>query len=368
MVAWLSDRISALFASDIEAAGAAKLRPERLRAIASGAPPTAWELANLAAALAVEPSALRRSIATEDPRRSLARFRATEGPALSGHDTRLLARAAEAGRTLAFLAKTLGEGPSPVLAAREVRGISRATEPWQQGYDLGRQARSKLLPDRKPIPSLSALLESWGVHVAYVRFYSGEIEAASLHEPAAAPVILVNQGASGADYAPRLRAILAHELCHLLHDGGERDLVTVVSSRRGAAEVSEQRAGGFAPNFLAPGDWIEPRPSDPWQRVKEIAEQWGLSFEGAAWHAKNLKLVAADVAEKLANGPRPSIAWPAERAPDRTPPDMFGIESEPTDLSRGNLSETAILAEEGGDGRTREQGRALPALRRWGSE
>jgi Zn-dependent peptidase ImmA (M78 family) len=146
------------------------------------------------------------------------------------------------------------------------------------------------------------------VHVARVRFSTDDLEGASVWESGATPVILLNERAGRVTYSLSRRAILAHELCHLLHDGGDADIATRVSSSEGRGnyeEAVEQRARGFAPAFLAPRDQLrswagEARlPRDPRGFVAEVARHWGLSYEGAIWHAKNTGLIEPNVAAAL---------------------------------------------------------------------
>jgi Zn-dependent peptidase ImmA (M78 family)/transcriptional regulator with XRE-family HTH domain len=320
------------------------LPPDRLAAIEAGASLSTVELAVIAGALAVDPAILRSG--AFDPRRSPARFRAPLGlPMLAGHDMRTIARGAEVGRVLGFLNELLEKPTSPVVEARAVRGLSSSTEPWRQGYQLGEAAHAKLLPAVGSIESVQELLEHWGVHVAWVRFEDQRIEAASLYERESAPVILLNLANERVLYGPARRAQLAHELCHLLHDGGEHNLLTVVSRESGHADAAEQRAGGFAPSFLAPRDLVKPTTTKPLALVHELASTWGLSFEGAAWHAKNLDLIPVLAAERLVKaGRKPKYAIEFEPKLVRTPPAMFGIEVDPTPLTEGLLSETTLIA------------------------
>ncbi len=92
----------------------------------------------------------------------------------------------------------------------------------------------------------------------------------------------------------------------------------------------------------------------------ELANVWGLSFEGAAWHAKNLKKIDPNVAERLSTQPRkPRIDVACEADVPRTSPDQFGLEVEPSNLVRGLVSEKVIVAfVEGGISR----GRAMEIL------
>jgi transcriptional regulator with XRE-family HTH domain len=327
-----------------DAARLARVTPERLQSIESGERPSTRELASIAEALACDPANLAKG-ALDDPRRSPARFKTGEGASrLAGGDLRLLARAAEAGRILASLKGLLQESSSKLPVHRHVVAPSPAVESWRDGYELGVQARRALSPERGPISSVQGLLEEMGVHVAFVDFAAG-VEAASIFEVGACPVILVNRRAPKCDYPLARRALLAHELCHLLHDGGERDL-TVVTREMDPSAI-EQRANGFAPSFLAPGDWVrDQRPTgvDARQVVVWLAQSWGLSFEGAAWHAKNLKLLDAVEAERLALGRKSRVDSRFEMELPRTPPEQFGIEVEPTALTAGLLAETAIVA------------------------
>ncbi len=324
-----------------EVARLAALPPERLTAIESGSAPTVYELAMIGNALAIDPAALHAGT-VRDPKRTVARFRAPQGVAeLSGRDARLLALAAEAGRTGAHLSGLL-DRPLSVASSRNVRGVAARPSAWKQGYSLGAAARFRFCPERGPLLSVQGWMESVGVHVAFVSLSSDDIEAASIFEPGAMPVVLLNQRAERVRNPLSRRAILGHELCHLMHDGGERDL-TIVSRDHDASPV-EQRANGFAPSFLAPGKWVEVAERQPDRIVHELARTWGLTFEGAAWHAKNLSLIAPDEAEYLSRQHRRVAAGTFEPAIQRTSLDTLGLEVELSPLTTGLLSELALKA------------------------
>ena len=345
----LAERIaSALSVSGLDAAEVtrlARIEPSRLAAIEGGASLSATELIALADALGVSAAAL---LGTEraDSRRSAARFRAPYGlEKISSADARTLARAAEAGRIHAFLWEKLGRPASPVTAARRVTAIKARPAPWRQGYDLGEAARRKLSPREEPIASMQGWLESVGVLVLELTLEATDVEAASLAEAGASPVIVLNRAVDRVRYTPARRAILAHELCHLLHDAnGERDLLTVVSRQNDASDV-EQRANAFAPAFLAPGAWVGTPGGTPRRIAASVAQRWGLSFEGAAWHAKNLDLISeAEVLTMLATAKRPPVETSLEPSIGRTPPDQFGIEAKPGPFGHSQLGELAVLA------------------------
>ncbi len=294
----LREQRDALGCSAERLAALSELPVDRVIALEQGAQATTREIAKLASALAVDPAALWRGEVSLP--RTTARFRAPSGVAsLAEGDARLLARAAEAGRVLAHLRSLRGEEAASVVARRRVSGVAGWPEPWDQGYRLGARLRADLGPGKAPIPSVQRLLEEHGVHVAWSAFESGDVIAASLYEPGAAPVILLNTRSPRARARLSRRAVLAHELCHLVVDGGETDLLTLVSRGVDATEV-EQRANGFAPSFIVPGGWISPHTTDVRQLALDVATEWGLSFEGALWHLKNAQHIGArDVEEEL---------------------------------------------------------------------
>ncbi len=282
------------------------LSRQRVDAIQRGADYTTTEFERLCRALAVDPVVLYRGGET-DPRRSPARFRAaisTGRP--TGADLRLLALATEVGITLGHLAERLGR-PNIIPQRRRVVPVD-ASNAGPQGYDLGHAARAALTGDDGPLDSLTGTLRSLGVHVVGVRFRSDGIDGASIWTPGALPVILINRSSGRAGHPGALRATLAHELGHLLHDAGEADLTTVVSWgwRGNHAERIEARARGFAPAFLAPRAAVQAWAAastfdDDEQLVHALARRWGLSFEGAAWHAKNCHLIEYADARRLAH-------------------------------------------------------------------
>jgi Zn-dependent peptidase ImmA (M78 family)/transcriptional regulator with XRE-family HTH domain len=318
---------------------------ERLVALEEGAAPTVWELSSVAGALAVDPSSLRTGELDNDLRRSSARFRAPDGiDVLTPHDMRLLARVAEAARIHAFLRAAVGERRGRVEALRNVKALD-STPAWSQGYVLGKLARERLAPRREAIVSVQALLEEHGVLVLFADLETVSIAGASLYEVDASPTIVLNRRSDRVVSRLARRSVLAHELCHLLHDSTKRqDLLTVVS-REKSPTPSEQRANGFAPSFLAPKDWVaESRGASAREKVLQIARTWGLTFDGAAWHAKNLKQISAKTAEEL---PRENLdAAGFEPEILRTPPSRIGLSLDPSYLGESALGDLAIRAAE----------------------
>lgn len=286
----------------------ADLSTERLRDIESSSTLRSWEFEALCRALAVDSGALARG-EDSSPHRSVARFKSADWLDPKPGDYRTLALAAEHGRIGRFLAQQLGRD-SRISNLRNPLPVEDTSEPWQQGYRLGESARRALAPRSGPITDLESLLHEWGVHVAHVEFSSRKLDAASLWEAGALPVVLLNGRSMRAKAPLSRRALLAHELCHLLHDSGERDLTTQLSWSEQAgnyAKAVEQRARAFAPAFLAPRDevrhWFRAgegrRISGPASKVEALARRWGFSLRGAIWHALNCGIIHDRTAQRL---------------------------------------------------------------------
>jgi len=141
------------------------------------------------------------------------------------------------------------------------------SEPYEQGERLAREARLFLRLGDDPIPSMRELLREQGVELF-------ALPPGALHAPIDgactlqwAPAILTNPLYDAAPW--RLRATMAHELCHLLFDrgvlGSGRPLFLfspTSEARKGKGKRKwglfddylrlEQRANAFASYFLAP--------------------------------------------------------------------------------------------------------------------
>lgn len=287
---------------------------DRLGALRKGDPVTASEFEQLCRAVAVDPGAMYRGEESK-PTRTTARFRrAFSVKTTSPRDVRLMAMAAEQGRILGDLMRGL-DREALLERYRRHRPPSREKAPWKAGYELGEAARSHLCPGGGPLVDLEKTFNNLGIHVAWVRFETPGIDAASVWEPGAVPVVLLNAAGHPSVTIGARRSALAHELCHLLYDGGRRSLTTRVSWEEETgndAEAEEQRARAFAPAFLAPRafirDWVKTLDADvstdPKSLVTALARAWGFSDEGAAWHAKNCGLLSPEDAERLARQSR----------------------------------------------------------------
>lgn len=304
----LKARRMAFGASVAQTAEWARLDPERLREIERGSPPTSGEYESLCRALAVDSGALARGL-DRSPKRSVARFKAASWVSPTATDFRTLSLAAEIGRIGGFLARET-DHQSPLATLRHPEPIRARLDLWKQGYQLGENAHRAFGLPPGPILDLEGVLMGWGIHVVRIEFSSEYLDAASLWESGALPIVLLNTRSTRSKSTLSRRALLAHELCHLLHDSGENDLTTQLSWTEGSGNYGEQveiRARAFAPAFLAPRDdvrhWFRSgsgkRLSDPAAKVEHLARRWGFSLRGAIWHAKNCGIIKSRTAEEL---------------------------------------------------------------------
>ncbi len=362
----IRERREAFKASISEMARIAEMPEARWADIELGGTVSVTDLGSICKALAVDFGAFLRG-EEKDPRRSAARFRQASPMSVSSLlELRTLSLAAELGRIGGILCELLGR-PVPWEGLRQNLRIEGSLEPWRHGYRLGAQARRLLKVSSGPIYNLQRDLESAGVHVSRVRFSGPEIDAASLREPGALPILLLNKESPRVDNSLSRRAAMSHELCHLLFDAGEGHIETRISRNEGDPiedDPTEQRARAFAPAFLAPpqevrayfrtGGGSSVKAAE--DRVLALARRWGLSWLGAVWHAKNCDLIPTDTAGALAATAPPRTDWrlefERETTKSRLPEDFPASE-----LSSGLLANLVIEAWQEGvitEGRARE--------------
>ena len=357
-----------LGASIEELASWSGLAAEEIAAIEGGGPMSSPAFEALCRGLAISPHDVLSGPDT-DPHRSVAWFRTqlatgeAEPAKVAAADLRLLKTAGAVGAVLGFLCNLLGEKPR-ILGMRRLVPLDDREEPYRQGYLLGAAARHSLDPSPLPIPAFQTYLEGLGVHIVIVPFANSAIEGASLWQQDGLPLILLNESSKRVQYSLSRRAILAHELCHLLHDGGEAEALARLTfrSKPGShGDRVEQRARGFAPAFLAPPNqvrrwWRKDRFAShktPQERVLALAREWGLSYEGAVFHATNCHLIKSTLASELtANPPRGESRF-AARFEANLPEEMPEVSPFFRGLAR-RLVDRAAMAYLISEGRKRE--------------
>ncbi len=298
------------------------------------ASPSAFQLHQMAAAIDADPGQLVQGTGpVGDPVTGATRFRAAAGLAgVAAHDRRILARAAELGRISWFLREALRLPRFDGSQSTPLRG-----EPWEQGYTLGVAARTALGLGRSPIPAVIPAFASSGIEVVVAKFSESSIEAASVNEPGASPVVIINS--TGRRAAARaLRSSIAHELCHIMHDANDGNIVTNISRADHREDQIEARANGFAPAFLAPPS-AAMRGMAREDLVQHLVAEWWFSVEGACWHTKNILSLSQRAGRELISSMRGAIKFDDDIAEFQLLPTGFRI-------VRGRLSPTIGTVED----------------------
>lgn len=298
-----------------EVARIANLATAAVEAAEADAPGlTIADVEALGRALVFDPAMLLRGEPLPDARRLAGWFRSHTGDderAIAPSDVRLFALAAELGEIGAFLAARCNRRFLPLdrLAPASLPPLDH-DQAGRQGYAIAVESRRRLaeldtaLPEHAPLTSIQAVLEQFGVHVARVSLQATSKYAVTVARPGAMPVVLLNAAQDRVAHPLSRRAVLAHELAHLLLDSGERDLPPTDRTVADRELAVEQRANGFAPAFIAPPAQLGlPEHLEPERAILRIAAQWGFTVEGAIWHAKNCGVVDDMRAQKLIHDP-----------------------------------------------------------------
>lgn len=206
-----------------------------------------------------------------------------------------LLRVASAARDRMALVRLLGLTEGPVDAS--LSPVPLADPLPLQAEELARQVRQALQNPRDPVISVRAALRRFGVSTFLTSFGTSAVDGFSWRHDDER-VAAANAEARGGKITA-LRMTFAHELCHVLFDGTQRQPFGVVEQRHNQAEGLEQRANAFAAYFLAPResvfsflrerglpDGAKPTSSD----LRALARHFMVGVEAMAWHLVNCRL------------------------------------------------------------------------------
>ena len=196
------------------------------------------------------------------------------------------------------------DGASPELA--EPRALAAAVMrdhqddvPYLQGYCLAQALREHLgQEDGRTDPE--GLLRGWGVDLCDQDLGSERLDAIAVWGQAHRPTVFVNTRGLRSKLPTGRRTTCAHEICHLLVDTeGALPAVEVLGGCM--APDLEQRANAFAAEFLLPraaagraadSELAHVHTTDARRRaikdaIERLYQDYGVSFETAAWQIKN---------------------------------------------------------------------------------
>jgi len=187
--------------------------------------------------------------------------------------------------------------------------------PYVDGYARALALRDRLDLGHEPV-DMTSLLGRLGVAVADTELEDRSIRGVSFASPEHRPTILVNRKSRFGRQPWSRNAILAHELCHLIHDR-ERATRVAIASGAWAPRAVEKRANAFAAMFLIPETALSVRGTATFTDVRKTAERFGASYRAVAYHFLHLGLIDNDaMARVLARIPRPEPPDPELEALD----------------------------------------------------
>ena len=239
-------------------------------------------------------------------------------------------------RRKSWLRRALGEPALdfPAELRPDARPIPEGSCTPHGADQLAVEVRTRLRLGDARIPSMLSLIrERLNIEVHFSRDLWRRIEGASI-STRQARAVLINLGVDGGHKWWTTRMTLAHELCHLLFDGGIFDgarglLIWSPAASRwsesagweprlGAGHARflavEQRANAFSAYFLAPPSGVralfaDSSPPRTWQTVSRVASHFGLSPLTAANVLTNVfqwtKQERSDLLEEIDGEPAP---------------------------------------------------------------
>lgn len=175
-------------------------------------------------------------------------------------------------------------------------------QPWNSGYALAKQVRPGLQAmlgistERNNPLDVPGLFEHLGLPIVDATDLPPTIQGAAILDARGRGAVLVNRASTfGASHSGR-RAILAHELCHLLFDRTASGQLGQLDLRRDLTRDMrlEQRANAFAAEILLPRKEIlrhSARGKIARRELERLAREYGAGMELAGFQAENAKIL-----------------------------------------------------------------------------
>lgn len=142
---------------------------------------------------------------------------------------------------------------------------------------------------------LEGLVQALGVTVRDIVLADTHVEGVAIAGRGLTPTMAINRQGRFAHSRWGRRMTIAHELCHLLHDGGRKSRVAMVSNPWAALEL-ERSANAFAITLLAPRPAIEvvlPGAPNDWSldAVRSAMQTLGIGATALTWQLRNIGLL-----------------------------------------------------------------------------
>jgi len=227
---------------------------------------------------------------------------------------------------------------------------------WRSGMRLAAQTREKLgFAIGDPIRGLKDLVEKQlGVPVIQAEL-NPRFAGATIANGNARGIVLNLRGFNENVWVRR--NTLAHELCHLLYDPGQRLAKLLVDefetietdpfNLSKVRDVVEIRANAFAAEFLAPQEAVKDvfmGYASHGEGLAAVMEMYGISFSSAKWQVANALRISPSNIDASGVNISPSAEWAAG---ENFTADYFPIEAAPI-CRRGRFAYELVKAVDNG--------------------
>jgi len=167
------------------------------------------------------------------------------------------------------------------------------TSAWSDGYRLAQEwsAAAGIGKRLDGFVDVENHLTELGVRVTDIELSDAGAAGLAVQPEGAAPLIFVNKRNPKCQFPSGRRFVLAHELCHLLHDRAQGQNLAMISGPWAPREL-EQRANAFAAALLIPPDLL---------RKAFSASKKQFTFDHLLGLAKRLKVSTNALAHHLEN-------------------------------------------------------------------
>jgi Zn-dependent peptidase ImmA (M78 family) len=192
------------------------------------------------------------------------------------------------------LVKSSGKKPSTkwTVLAEKPQPLCAGESPWTDGYRLAQEWRAKagIRHKRDGAVDVEEHLERLGVTFGDIELDDAATAGLAVQPAQGAPYIFVNRRNPRCECPSGKRFILAHELCHLLHDRAHGCDLAMISGPWAPRDL-EKRANAFAAALLMPPELLK----------KGLHSGDDLGYEGLLALAKRLHVSTDALAHHLAN-------------------------------------------------------------------
>jgi Zn-dependent peptidase ImmA (M78 family) len=192
------------------------------------------------------------------------------------------------------LVKSSGKKPSAewTALANDPQPLGTGESPWTDGYRLAEEwtAKADIRHKRDGAVDVEEHLERLGVAFTDIELDDAATAGLAVQPESGTPHIFVNRRNPRCEFPSGKRFILAHELCHLLHDRSHGRNLAMISGPWAPRDL-EKRANAFAAALLMPPALLR----------KGLHSDDNLDYEGLLALAKRLSVSTDALAHHLAN-------------------------------------------------------------------